>query len=62
MFKDNLRVGVEFKRSDAPKLTPSMRIAQQDLRLDAMYVVYPGVHRYTLAPDVEVVPLQALVE
>lgn len=62
MFKDNLRVGVEFKRSDAPKLTPSMRIAQQDLRLDAMYVVYPGVHRYRLAPDVEVVPLQALVE
>lgn len=61
MFKDNRRVGVEFKRSDAPKLTPSMRIAMQDLRLDALYVVYPGTHRYALAPGVEAVPLQALV-
>jgi predicted AAA+ superfamily ATPase len=61
MFKDDRRVGVEFKRSDAPKLTPSMRIAMQDLRLDALYVVYPGTHRYALAPGVEAVPLQALV-
>jgi len=61
MFKDDRRVGVEFKRSDAPKLTPSMRIAMQDLRLDALYVVYPGTHRYALAHGVEAVPLQALV-
>ena len=61
MFNDDRRVGVEFKRSDAPKLTPSMRIAMQDLRLDALYVVYPGTHRYALAPGVEAVPLQALV-
>lgn len=61
MFKDGRRVGVEFKRSDAPRLTPSMRIALQDLRLDALYVVYPGMHRYALAPQVEAVPLQALL-
>jgi predicted AAA+ superfamily ATPase len=61
MFKDQRRVGVEFKRSDAPKLTPSMRIAMEDLKLDALYVVYPGAHRYALAPQVEVVPLAALL-
>lgn len=61
MFKDGRRVGVEFKRSDAPKLTPSMRIAMEDLKLDALYVVYPGPHRYALAPQVEVVPLTALL-
>lgn len=61
LFKDERRIGVEFKRSDAPKLTPSMRIALDDLRLDALYVVYPGIHRYALAPRVEAVPLSALV-
>ena len=61
MFKDARRVGVEFKRSDAPKLTASMRIAMDDLQLDALYVVYPGTFRYQLAPQVEAVPLQALL-
>jgi predicted AAA+ superfamily ATPase len=61
MFKDGRRVGVEFKRTDAPKLTHSMRIAMEDLALDALYVVYPGTHRYPLAPQVEAVPLTALL-
>ena len=50
MFKHGLRVGVEFKRVDAPTMTVSMYIAIQDLKLDALYVVYPGSRRYTLAP------------
>ena len=61
MFKDERRIGVEFKRSDAPSITPSMRIALQDLKLDALYVVYPGSHRYRLTAQVEVVPLTALL-
>ena len=48
MFKHGLRVGVEFKRVDAPKMTASMHIALQDLKLDALYVVYPGERRYTM--------------
>lgn len=55
------RVGVEFKRADAPRLTPSMTIALADLKLDALYVVYPGERRYALADRVEVVPLAALL-
>ena len=61
MLKDGRRVGVEFKRADAPQMTPSMRIALQDLGLDALYVVYPGERRYRLADRVEAVPLSALV-
>lgn len=56
MFKHGRRVGVEFKRADAPRLTPSMRIALQDLRLDQLIVVYPGDKTYSLAPLVDVVP------
>ena len=50
MFKHGLRVGVEFKRVDAPTMTASMHIAIQDLKLDALYVVYPGSRRYALNP------------
>ena len=55
------RVGVEFKRADAPKVTPSMRIAMHDLKLDALYVRYPGAHRFSLADGVEAVPLWSLM-
>ena len=61
MLKDGRRVGVEFRRANAPQMTPSMRIALQDLGLDALYVVYPGERRYRLADRVEAVPLSALV-
>jgi predicted AAA+ superfamily ATPase len=61
MMRGQRRVGVEFKRADAPRVTPSMLIAQRDLRLDALYVVYPGVLRYPLADGIEAVPLAALL-
>jgi predicted AAA+ superfamily ATPase len=56
MFKHGRRVGVEFKLADAPKLTPSMRIAVTDLKLDRLLVVYPGNKPYTLATGVDVIP------
>lgn len=61
MFRGQQRVGVEFKRADVPKVTPSMRIAMHDLKLDALYVVYPGPHRFKLADGIEAVPLWALL-
>lgn len=54
--------GVEFKRADAPRLTPSMRIALADLGLERLWVVYPGERRYALADRVEAVPLGEVVE
>lgn len=61
LLKGSQRIGVEFKRSEAPTVTKSMHIAMDDLKLDALYVVYPGAHRYALMPGVEVVPLWALM-
>ena len=60
MVKGGRRVGVEFKRSDAPQVTPSMRIALADLELDSLYVVYPGLRRYRLGERIEAVPLAAI--
>ena len=61
MLRGGQRIGVEFKRSDAPTLSASMRIAMDDLKLDALYVVYPGLHRFRMADGVEAVPLWALL-
>lgn len=52
--------GVECKRADAPRLTPSIRVALEDLGLERVAVVYPGPHRYALADRVEAVPLATL--
>jgi len=52
--------GVECKRADAPKLSPSIRIARADLELERVAVVYPGGKRYPLSDAVEAVPLDAL--
>jgi predicted AAA+ superfamily ATPase len=62
LFKEGRRIGIECKRTDAPTLTPSMRIALEDLKLSELRVVYPGNLRYRLAPKVEVVPLRMLLE
>jgi uncharacterized protein len=61
LFKKGRRIGIECKRVDAPVLTPSMRTALADLKLDELRVVYPGGKRYTLAKKVEVVPLAQMV-
>jgi predicted AAA+ superfamily ATPase len=61
LFKKGRRIGVECKRTDAPTLTPSMRIALSDLKLDHLYVAYPGTKAYKLARNVEVVPLAKFV-
>jgi uncharacterized protein len=61
LFKGGRRIGIECKRTDAPTLTPSMRIALEDLKLSELKVVYPGDRRYRLAPKVEVVPLRQML-
>ena len=52
--------GVECKRADTPRLTPSIRIALDDLKLKHVFIIYPGIQRFHLSSQVEAVPLQAL--
>lgn len=62
LFQDGRRIGVEVKRTDAPKMTASMRIALEDLRLDELRVIYPGSKTYRLADAVTVLPLASLAQ
>ena len=57
LFLKGRRIGIEIKRADAPKMTPSMGSALEDLDLDRLLVIYPGSVRYTIGPKFEVMSL-----
>ncbi len=60
LLRKGQRIGFEFKCSDAPSMTRSMHVALEDLRLQSLFVVYPGEKRYALHEKVEVLPLADL--
>lgn len=62
VIKNGQRIGVECKRVDAPRLTPSMKIAMADLGLSKLLVIYPGVHPYILEKNIQAIPMAALAE
>ncbi len=54
------RVGVEFKYTSYPSVTRSMTTAYRDLRLDHVYLVYPGKETFLLNNDVTAISLDAI--
>ncbi len=60
LVRGDNRIGIEVKRADAPRMTPSMRTALTELRLDRLTVYYPGQVRYALSDEVDVVPTAEL--
>lgn len=62
MLAGGRRIGVEFKREDAPRMTHSMQVAMADLKLDRLNVIYPGARRYRLGEKVEVLPLRDAID
>lgn len=57
VVKGEKRFGFEFKRSEAPALTPSMKIALKDLKLHRLDVVHAGQETFPLAEKVRAIPL-----
>ncbi len=49
-------VGIECKRSDAPRISPSMQHALKDLPLERIVVIYPGDRSYRLSEHITVAP------
>jgi len=54
--------GFEFKYGDAPRLTKSLRLALEDLKLERAWIVYPGRESYSVHERVEVIPLGLVPE
>ena len=59
--RDGRRIGIEIKRTDAPKVTPSMRHALADLSLHDLFVAYSGADRNALGDAIHAVPLAELL-
>jgi predicted AAA+ superfamily ATPase len=57
VVRDGRRLGFEFKRTDAPQVTPSMRSALENLGLEKLYVVHAGRDAWPMAENIEAVPL-----
>jgi hypothetical protein len=55
------RLGFEFKRTVAPRVTPSMRVALDDLALARLDVIHAGQETYPLAPRIRAVSLARVV-
>lgn len=62
LFHKGKRIGVEFKYSESPSITKSMRVALSDLALEHLYVVHPGPHRFPLDENITALPLQDLLQ
>ena len=62
LIRNGRRLGVEFKRADAPGITRSQQISMEDLGLDALWIVYPGTRTYALNEKITVRPLGACLE
>jgi predicted AAA+ superfamily ATPase len=54
------RFGVEIKFQEAPRITPSMRIALEDLSLHHLWVVYPGKHTYKMDKKITAIPVEGV--
>jgi predicted AAA+ superfamily ATPase len=58
LLRKGRRYGFEFKCTDAPKTTKSMHTTFKDLKLDHLYVVYPGTRRFPLVENMSALPLR----
>lgn len=56
------RLGFEIKRTDAPRVTPSMRSALDALRLEKLYVVHAGADAWPMDERIAALPLAGLFE
>lgn len=61
VFHQGKRLGFEFKFSDKPLITKSMRVAMDDLSLDHLYVVHPGEHCYPLDETITAINLPEIL-
>jgi len=56
----NKRYGFEIKYNEAPKTRKSMHISIEDLRLDHLWIIYPGKDAYPVGEKISVLPLKDL--
>lgn len=61
-FKNGKRLGFEFKYSDSPKMTKSIHIGLEALKLEHLYVIFPGNIHFPLDEKITAWGLDVLQE
>ncbi len=61
VVKGKTRIGFEIKRTTAPAITPSMRIALSDLNLQRIEVIHAGDNTFQLSEKIRAVALVNLL-
>ncbi|MDH4467866.1 MAG: ATP-binding protein [Bacteriovoracaceae bacterium] len=56
------KIGFEFKYSDSPKVTASMMSAIDILKLDKLYIVYPGDKEAVLGKKIELLSMDTFLK
>jgi uncharacterized protein len=62
VIRGRQRLGFEIKRTDAPRLTPSIRTALADLKLDRIDLVHAGLETFALSPKVRALSAARLLD
>ena len=57
VFRDGKRLGFEFKCTDAPRMTRSIHAAMEDLKLNKVFLIYPGEKSYRIQENVDVLSI-----
>jgi predicted AAA+ superfamily ATPase len=61
VLRGRRRYGFEFKRTTSPRVTPSMRSALSDLKLNRLDVIHAGENTFPLADKIRAVSWQRLL-
>jgi len=62
VVRGRLRLGFEIKRTSAPRITPSMRSALSDLKLQRLDVIYAGEHTFPIEKNIRAVAITRLLD
>ena len=60
LLRRGRRWGFEFKCTDAPRTKKSMHVAMDDLKLEQLWVLYPGTQRYPMTDKITALPLREI--
>jgi predicted AAA+ superfamily ATPase len=61
LVRGNRRWGFEIKRTSSPTVTPSMRIAMSDLKLQRLFVIHAGQHSFDMGQKMRAVALPQML-
>lgn len=60
LIRKGKHLGFEFKFTEAPEITKSMRVAIEDLKLQKLWIVYPGNKNISLEKKIDLIGINLL--